>query len=84
MSFSPIPGSILREFRPASTATEVYSAQEPGLKILEILIHGDCRSFKHRSKNGQRDSLCTPLTALLPMLLPFPAHLSHCFKTSVL
>lgn len=32
--------------RIASIATEMYSAQVPGLKILEILIYGDCRSVK--------------------------------------
>lgn len=58
--------------RTASMATEMYSAQEPGLKILEILIHGDCRSFTHRSKEWPEGH---PLytTALLP-ISPFSLH----------
>lgn len=69
--------------RIVSTATEMYSAQEPGLKILEILIHDGCRSFKHRSKEWP-EGLPLYTTSLLPMLLPFPPHLSHCIKTLVL
>lgn len=60
----------------------MHSTQEPGLKNLAVL-HGDCRSFKHRSKEWPEGlPLYTP--PQLPVLLPFPADLPHCIKPLVL
>jgi len=52
-----------REFRPGLLAGPQKHAEHKGsgAKILIVLIYGNCGSFKHRSKNGKRDSLSTPL-----------------------